>query len=72
MIMMSMVIMTTSLSGLAVAQLVKEAGFPPGVVNVVPGFVSISNVTINVIIIIMVVIIIPIVVMIIINSSSWL
>ena len=24
-------------SGLAVAQLVKEAGFPPGVVNVVPG-----------------------------------
>ena len=53
MIMMSMVIMTTSLSGLAVAQLVKEAGFPPGVVNVVPGFV-----TINVIIITMVVIII--------------
>ena len=50
MIMMSMVIMTTSLSGLAVAQLVKEAGFPPGVVNVVPGFV-----TINVIIITMVV-----------------
>merc|ERR1712198_185550 len=28
----------TPLSGLAVAQLVKEAGFPPGVVNVVPGF----------------------------------
>jgi len=28
----------TSLTGLAVAQLTKEAGFPPGVVNVVPGF----------------------------------
>merc|ERR1712012_662264 len=28
----------TPLSGLAVAQLVKEAGFPPGVVNVVPGY----------------------------------
>eukprot|EP00092_Neocalanus_flemingeri_P038790 GFUD01042233.1.p1 GENE.GFUD01042233.1~~GFUD01042233.1.p1 ORF type:complete len:493 (+),score=173.66 GFUD01042233.1:96-1574(+) len=28
----------TPLSGLAVAALVKEAGFPPGVVNVVPGF----------------------------------
>jgi len=28
----------TPLSGLAVAALIKEAGFPPGVVNVVPGF----------------------------------
>jgi len=28
----------TPLTGLAVAQLVKEAGFPPGVVNIVPGF----------------------------------
>ena len=36
---MVMMTMTMSLSGLAVAQLVKEAGFPPGVVNVVPGFV---------------------------------
>merc|ERR1719309_579294 len=28
----------TPLTGLYVAQLVKEAGFPPGVVNIVPGF----------------------------------
>jgi len=28
----------TPLTGLAVAALVKEAGFPPGVVNIVPGF----------------------------------
>jgi len=28
----------TPLSGLAVAALVKEAGFPPGVVNILPGF----------------------------------
>jgi len=28
----------TPLTGLAVAALVKEAGFPPGVVNVIPGF----------------------------------
>merc|ERR1711973_172239 len=28
----------TPLSGLAVAQLVKEAGFPPGVVNILPGY----------------------------------
>ena len=28
----------TPLSGLYVASLIKEAGFPPGVVNVVPGF----------------------------------
>lgn len=28
----------TPLSGLYVAQLIKEAGFPPGVVNIIPGF----------------------------------
>jgi len=28
----------TPLTGLAVAELVREAGFPPGVVNIVPGF----------------------------------
>jgi acyl-CoA reductase-like NAD-dependent aldehyde dehydrogenase len=28
----------TPLSGLHVASLIREAGFPPGVVNVVPGF----------------------------------
>ncbi len=28
----------TPLSGLAVAQLIKEAGFPPGVVNILTGF----------------------------------
>ena len=33
------------------AQLVKEAGFPPGVVNVVPGFVTIIIIIITIIII---------------------
>lgn len=28
----------TPLTSLYVAELIKEAGFPPGVVNVVPGF----------------------------------
>ena len=28
----------TPLTGLYVAELIKEAGFPPGVVNIVPGF----------------------------------
>ena len=28
----------TPLSGLYVAQLIAEAGFPPGVVNVIPGY----------------------------------
>ena len=28
----------TPLSGLYVAELIREAGFPPGVVNVIPGF----------------------------------
>ena len=28
----------TPLSGLYVAQLIKEAGFPPGVVNIIPGY----------------------------------
>ena len=27
-----------NLLGLYVAQLIKEAGFPPGVVNIIPGF----------------------------------
>ena len=40
-IVIMIMIMAMFFSGLAVAQLVKEAGFPPGVVNVVPGFVTI-------------------------------
>ena len=28
----------TPLSGLYIAELIKEAGFPPGVVNIIPGF----------------------------------
>ena len=28
----------TPLTGLYVAQLIKDAGFPPGVVNIVPGY----------------------------------
>jgi aldehyde dehydrogenase (NAD+) len=30
--------MSDDIGGLYVAQLIKEAGFPPGVVNIVPGF----------------------------------
>lgn len=30
----------TSLTALYLAQLIREAGFPPGVVNVVPGFAA--------------------------------
>jgi aldehyde dehydrogenase (NAD+) len=30
--------MVDPMAGLYVAQLIKEAGFPPGVVNIVPGF----------------------------------
>ena len=33
----------TSLAALHVAELVKEAGFPPGVVNFVPGFGDVGN-----------------------------
>ncbi len=35
----------TPLNGLVVAQLIKEAGFPPGVVNVISGFGKIAGAT---------------------------